>query len=124
MIIGIGVDIAKVSRFKKHINGDNFLNRFFNRNEADLIRSKGAAASQTLAGRFAAREAFFKALGTGFAGFSIKDIDIINNQYGKPEIIPSKIVKIKLDSLASSWKIHLSISHESEYAVAQVILES
>ncbi|OQY36600.1 MAG: holo-[acyl-carrier-protein] synthase [Spirochaetaceae bacterium 4572_7] len=124
MILGIGVDIAKVSRFKNLTDRDGFLGRFFNSDEIDLILSKGATAAQTLAGRFAAREAFFKALGTGFNGFSLKDIDIINNSDGKPIIIPSDIVKKRLNSMGNSWRIHLSISHEVEYAVAQVVLEA
>jgi len=124
VILGIGVDIAKVSRFKNLTDRDGFLGRFFNSDEIDLILSKGATAAQTLAGRFAAREAFFKALGTGFNGFSLKDIDIINNSDGKPIIIPSDIVKKRLNSMGNSWRIHLSISHEVEYAVAQVVLEA
>jgi len=123
MILGIGVDLAKISRFKKLVNKESFLDKFFNIEEIDYINSKGVGAAQSLAGRFAAREAFFKALGTGFTGFSSKDITVINNPEGKPSIIPSNKVKDVLNNKGKNWNIHLSISHEKEYAIAQVILE-
>lgn len=123
MIVGTGVDLAKVSRFKTLLSSGGFLHRFFHEEEIGIIESKGAGAAQTLAGRFAAREAFFKALGTGFSGFSLKDISVINNCSGKPEIVPSEKVREILNSIGDSWSIHLSISHEKEYAIAQVILE-
>ncbi len=123
MILGIGVDLAKISRFKRLINKENFLTKFFNPVEIEYIKSKGVGASQSLAGRFDAREAFFKALGTGFAGFSSRDITVINNSNGRPSIIPSDKVKEVLDNKSDNWNIHLSISHEKEYAIAQVILE-
>ncbi len=124
MIIGTGIDLAKVSRFNKLLEKESFLNKYFHLEEIKSIHSKGAGAAQSLAGRFAAREAFFKALGTGFKGYALKDIKIINNPDGKPEIIPSEIVIKKLDTLGKDWNIHLSISHEKEYAIAQVILEA
>lgn len=124
MILGIGVDLAKVSRFDKLVNNEGFLNKYFHTEEIESIKKKGASASQSLAGRFAAREAFFKAIGTGFNGYNLKDIAVLNNKEGKPEIIPSDIVIKKLDNMGDNWRIHLSISHEKEYAVAQVIVEA
>lgn len=123
MILGIGIDLAKVSRYEKLLEKDGFLERFFPKVEVDYIRSKGAGAAQTMAGRFAAREAFLKALGTGFNGFSPMDITVINNENGRPEISVNKNIKTVLNNMADSWKIHLSISHEKEYAIAQVVLE-
>lgn len=123
MIVGTGIDISQISRFKKFTENEHFLNKYFHIEEIEYIRSKGIGAAQSLAGKFAAREAFFKALGTGFSGFSPKDISIINNSDGRPVVIPGEKVTAKLNSMYKSWKIHLSISHEKEYAVAQVILE-
>ena len=123
MILGIGVDLAKISRFKKLVLKESFLTKFFNPSEIEYINNKGAGAAQSLAGSFAAREAFFKALGTGFRGFSSRDISVIRDPMGKPEIIPSDKLLNILKSKGDSWKIHLSISHEKEYAVAQVLIE-
>lgn len=124
MILGTGIDLAKVSRFQSLLEKDGFLNRYFLPEEIESIKSKGKGSAQSLAGRFAAREAFFKAMGTGFKGFDLKDISVINNSNGKPEILPSPKVVERLNKLGDNWKIHLSISHEKEYAIAQVILEA
>ncbi len=124
MILGIGIDLAKVSRYTKFLNDNHFLEKFFHSAEIVYVKSRGKGAAQSLAGKFAAREAFFKALGTGFHGFSPKDISVINNENGKPEIVPNDKVKKVLDLLATDWRIHLSISHEKDYAIAQVILEA
>ena len=124
MILGIGIDMARVSRYTSFLEKQHFLDKYFHPVEIEYVKSRGAGAAQSLAGKFAAREAFFKALGTGFHGFSPKDISVINNENGKPEIEPNDKVKKELDSLGDNWKIHLSISHEKEYAIAQVILEA
>lgn len=123
MIKGTGIDLTKVQRYEKFLKDDRFLEKYFHEEEILHVKSRGAGAAQSLAGKFAAREAFFKALGTGFRGFSPKDITVINNNDGKPEIQPSSKVREVLDDLGQNWCIHLSISHEKEYAIAQVILE-
>jgi len=124
LILGTGIDMAKVKRFDKFLENEAFLNKYFHKSEIDYVKSKGVSAAQSLAGKFAAREAFFKALGTGFMGFSPRDICVDNNKSGKPYITPNQSVIKELDRLANNWKIHLSISHEKEYAIAQVILEA
>lgn len=124
MILGIGIDMAKVSRFRSFLDKPHFLNKYFHQDEIEYVKSRGAGAAQSLAGKFAAREAFFKALGTGFSGFSPKDISVFNADNGRPYIIPGNRVKQELDSMAENCTIHLSISHEKEYAIAQVILEA
>lgn len=124
MIIGIGIDLAKVERFKKLLENKGFLNKYFHAEEIKYIKSKGLSGAQSMAARFAAREAFFKALGTGFSGYSLKDIKIINNNNGRPEIIPGDNVIEDLNKITPTWKIHLTMSHEKEYAIAQVILEA
>lgn len=123
MICGIGTDIAKVSRFKKWINNVDMINHFFNENEIKNIGCESALC-QHYAARFAAKEAFSKALGTGLSGFSLKDIYIVNDDKGKPTLIvenkAAEIVKEKFGDCS----IHVSLSHEKEYAIAFVIIES
>lgn len=124
MILGIGIDLTKVSRYSSFLDNQGFLTKYFHADEIESVLSKGAGAAQSLAGKFAAREAFFKALGTGFNGFSPKDIKVSSLDSGKPIIIPNQKVIDRLNSISNTWSIHLTISHEKEYAIAQVILES
>lgn len=124
MIVGVGIDLAKVERFKKLLLNDGFLTKYYHSSEIDYIKSKGESGAQSMAARFAAREAFFKALGTGFSGFNLKDIRIDRDEKGRPIIVTGEKVKSILDSSYGSWRVHLSLSHEKEYAIAQVILEA
>jgi holo-[acyl-carrier protein] synthase len=122
MICGIGTDIAKVSRFKKWIDNPEMINHFFNEKEVKDSACESALC-QHYAARFAAKEAFSKALGTGLSGFSLKDIYIVNDDKGKPTLIAenkaAEIVKEKFGECS----IHVSLSHEKEYAIAFVIIE-
>ena len=83
MIAGIGTDIADVRRFKKWVENPEMLDRFFNDKERSSAKSLSALC-QHYAARFAAKEAFSKALGTGLAGFSLKEVYITNDGEGKP----------------------------------------
>ena len=85
MIFGIGTDIAQVNRFEKWVENPQMFMRFFNPAE---IMEKGslAAKCQHYAARFAAKEAFSKALGTGIAGFELKEVYVVNDPLGKPEL--------------------------------------
>lgn len=123
MICGIGTDIAKVSRFEKWIKTPDMINKFFNEKE---IKSNGSEnhLCQHYAARFAAKEAFSKALGTGIVGFSIKDVYIQNDEKGKPLLIIENKAKEILEKLYGQCKIHITLSHEKEYAVAFVIIEN
>ncbi|MGL4986939.1 MAG: holo-ACP synthase [Treponemataceae bacterium] len=118
MILGIGCDIVKVSRFEKWIKNKSLINRYFHQEEIATIKTL-----ETLASRFAAKEAFVKALGTGFRGISLKNICVSSDDLGKPSL------KVYDNALSAMKKknvtaIHLSISHEKEYALAFVILEN
>ena len=114
MLYEVITDLAKISRFDSLIQKDDFLEKYFNQIEIEYVKSRGKAGNSSLAGRFAAREAFFKALGTGFSSFSPKDITILNDSKGKPYIEPGDKVIQHLNRLAENWFIHLSISHEKE----------
>ena len=125
-IIGNGVDIVDNKRIEKLLLNDNFLNRIFTYNEI-----KGSKKSQNkinfFAKRFAAKEAFVKALGTGFRNnINFSDIEIINNKKGKPEIKISKKIKYLISRKFKSKKpkIYVSLSDEKKHSIAYVILEN
>ena len=125
-IIGNGVDIVDNKRIEKLLLNDNFLNRIFTNNE---IKSSKKSQNKVnfFAKRFAAKEAFVKALGTGFRNnISFSDIEIINNKKGKPEIKISKKIKnlISRKFKSKKPKIYVSLSDEKKHSIAYVILEN
>ncbi|HAC31061.1 MAG TPA: holo-[acyl-carrier-protein] synthase [Treponema sp.] len=126
MIYGIGTDIAKVSRFEKWALDSDLTDRFFNSKElfeGDAASHLGAA-SRHYAARFAAKEAFAKALGTGFTGLCLSDFYVAKDERGKPYFVfGDKTKKILDNSLANYYNIQLSLSHENEFAVAFVVIE-
>ena len=123
--LGIGVDIVENSRIRKSINNKKFLLRIFTKNEiAQSIKTNSKVAF--FSKRFAAKEAFSKALGLGFRkNLNFKDISIVNNKYGKPSIkIKDKLQNIiKKQFKTNKVNILLSISDENKYSIAFVILE-
>ena len=115
-----GVDIIEIHRIKQVLDryGERFLNRLFTPNEIDYCRGR----APNLAGRFAAKEATMKALGTGARGVSWKDIEVVRADSGAPSV--------KLYGRAENraeWlhvvEISVSISHSREYAVAFVVAQ-
>jgi holo-[acyl-carrier protein] synthase len=124
MVYGIGVDIVKIGRFEDALErwGDRLRTRVFTPQELSSCRSKTRPARH-LALRFAAKEAFLKALGRGmFQGIAWHDIEITNDHSGRPHMK----VRGKAERLCREKgirEIFVSISHEAEYGVAQVLLE-
>ena len=123
-IHGIGTDIVKISRIKKTINKKSLLTRLFNKDEISKCK-KMKNISSCFAKRFAAKEAFSKALGTGIAkGINFKEIVILNQKNGKPYIKlfnkTKKTVKKKFKN--KKIKISLSLTDEDKYAVAFVTI--
>ena len=114
MIIGTGVDITEVSRLRHAIEkwGDDFLNRIFTKQELENAR-KRTTLYQHLAGRFAAKEAVFKARGDIRLNF--KDIEILNDTEGKPHCVI-------LNKSGEKIEVLISISHVKSYAVASAII--
>lgn len=101
-----------------------FAERVFTPREREYCEAKRAAAPQSYAGRFAAKEAFLKALKTGWRGkITWTDIEVINDAEGVPRLEISGEARRLLETLGAG-RVHVSISHTSEHAVAQVILES
>ncbi|MDP8221344.1 MAG: holo-ACP synthase [Candidatus Stygibacter frigidus] len=122
MIIGIGSDLIEVSRIEKNISKPQFLNKVFTEKELELCQHKQSQV-QSLAARFAAKEACMKALGSGWAeGVSFKDIEILNNGMGAPEIILHGSTKARAEAL-KVVNIFVTLSHLKEIAGATVILE-
>jgi len=123
-IFGIGVDIVEIDRIVSSIerHGQSFAEKILHHNEFEhYLELK--FKERYLAKRFAAKEAFAKALGTGLVdGITLPRIEIVNYDSGKPHIVLHEKAKEIFDSL-NLHSIHLSISDEKKYAVAQVILE-
>ena len=125
MIYGIGVDIASIERFQRFIDVGNsaIMERLFTQSERSKCGGRKDAAS-CLAARFAAKEAFLKALGTGLRdGISWHDLEVSNNALGKPELLLSgkAAEQFQANRLAT---VHLSLSHDGGSAIAMVVLES
>ena len=124
MIYGVGTDLVNIDRVKKILskNRDGFVKRVLSKYEQALFKNKSDRAAYC-AKRFAAKEAFAKALGTGIGrvvGF--QDLTVRNNENGKPHFIPSE--KLRQYLVEKNIKqAHLSISDERQNAIAFVVLE-
>ena len=124
-ILGIGVDIIKNKRIENSIKNKKFLQRIFNKEEMDIIKKEKVKKS-FYAKRFAAKESFSKAIGTGFRKeLNFKDIIILNNKLGKPFYKKTK----KLNNIIfkkfniRNYNLFLSISDEKDYSIAFTILQ-
>ena len=124
MIVSTGIDIVEVYRIAETMTRTpRFTERVFTQGEQTYCDAKGAAAAQSYAGRFAAKEAFLKALQTGWRGkITWHDIEILNDDQGVPSLNLSGEAS-NLFTASGATVAHLSISHTSEHAVAQVIFE-
>ncbi|ERI94335.1 holo-[acyl-carrier-protein] synthase [Clostridiales bacterium oral taxon 876 str. F0540] len=123
MITGVGVDIVEIRRIKEAVErNDNFIDKLFSREEIDYLRSRGMRP-EYVAGRFAAKEAVAKALGTGFRGFSFRDIVIDRTALGKPIVVLKGKAKV-IAQKSGDYKIHLSISHGEDSAIAYAMIEN
>lgn len=122
MIVGIGVDVVHVKRMRRWSSIPGLPQRYFHPDELNEALSRGAGTDLSLSARFAAKEAFGKALGTGLSGIVLKDIMVINHFNGKPEI---KVLGTAQQALEKSGanRIHLSLTHEKDNAIAMVVLE-
>jgi len=121
MIIGIGTDIIEIKRIEKVINRTHsFIEKSFTNNEIEYFRSKGLKGN-VIAGNFAAKEAISKAIGTGFRGFGLKDIEVLRDELGKPIVKLSDKIYELLD--VKEFNIHISISHSKDNAIAYAVME-
>ncbi len=126
MILGIGFDLTSLPRIESMLRryGTRFIERILTEKERAALPSTPAGASAYLAGRFAAKEAAVKALGTGFSlGIGMHDAEILPLASGKPELVFHRKAAERA-ALMGVRSIHVSISHERDTAGAIVILES
>ncbi|MEO5774904.1 MAG: holo-ACP synthase [Sphingomicrobium sp.] len=128
MIVGIGSDLCNIDRIQNSLDrwGDRFLNRVFTEIERKKAASRPHTVAGTLAKRFAAKEAFSKAVGTGFKrGVFMKDIGVVNAPSGAPTLDLTGGAKLRLDALAPQGHaidIHLTMTDDHPWAQAFVIL--
>lgn len=115
-IKGIGIDMVEIARIASAVKstGDKFLKRIYTPHELSYCQRRKKMKFPELAARFAAKEAYTKALGTGMRNITWKQIETINDNKGKPLLrVNGKLVK----------KAQISLSHSKEHAIAMVILE-
>jgi holo-[acyl-carrier protein] synthase len=128
MIVGLGSDLCNIERIERSLDrwGDRFLARVFTEVERRKAASRPHTRAGTLAKRFAAKEAFSKAVGTGFRrGVHMKDIGVVNLPSGQPTLSLSGGAKARLDALAPEGHaidIHLTMTDDHPWAQAFVIL--
>ena len=124
VIIGNGVDIVENKRIKNSLKIKGFINRVFTQNEINKSK-KLSNKTNFFAKRFAAKEAFVKAIGEGFRNnINFNDIDISNDNKGKPSINISNNIKnfLKKKLKLNKYKIFLSLSDEKKHSIAYVII--
>ncbi len=130
MIVGLGSDLCNIERIQNSLDrfGDRFLNRVFTDVELAKARRRPFTAAGTLAKRFAAKEAFSKAVGTGFKrGVFMKDIEVANLPSGAPTLRLAGGAAERLDALTPAghaMRVHLTITDDHPWAQAFVILEA
>jgi holo-[acyl-carrier protein] synthase len=125
MAIFCGVDIVEIDRIKHSFDtcGVEFKNRVYTENESDYCESRKAVKFESYSARFAAKEAVSKAFGTGIgSGIKWKDIEILNDEHGKPYVVLADRAKEIYEEMRGSG-ISISLSHCKHYAVAYVVIE-
>ncbi|MBR1398433.1 MAG: holo-ACP synthase [Selenomonadaceae bacterium] len=122
MIKGIGTDIIEIGRVRRALKNEHFIERVYTKREQDYCNSRGRQAAASYAVRFAGKEAFFKAIGTGIV-CEMTSVEIINDSAGCPQInVSGKVEKILTQLNVNN--IHISLSHSKDYANAVCIIES
>lgn len=124
MIIGIGIDLVECDRF---LDWSAFKKqRIFTKKELEYADNDNANSERHLANFWAAREAFLKAIGTGFGDdIAFSDVSVVHNDNGRPELLISGGAKSALKELSGgNANIHLSITDQGDYCAAMVIIES
>lgn len=123
MILGIGCDLIDVERFKKALHQRGFKERVFTAEEITYCTGTHGDKNESYAARFAAKEAFLKALGTGLRGGSLTEITVTNDALGKPQIELTGYFA-ELVAAKGVLAIQVSLSHIKTTAMAVVILET
>ena len=121
MIVGIGNDIIEIERIEKAISKEGFKNKIYTQRELENIEKRGNR-TETYAGIFSAKEAISKAIGTGVREFSLTDLEILNDDLGKPYVVVSEKLDKILKAKKEDYQIEISISHSKKYATAMAII--
>ena len=121
MIVGIGNDIIEIERVEKAILKEGFKNKVYTQKELENIEKRGNR-TETYAGIFSAKEAISKAIGTGVREFSLTDLEILNDDLGKPYVVVSEKLNKILKNKKEDYQIEISISHSKKYAMAMAII--
>ena len=121
MIVGIGNDIIEIERIEKAISKEGFKNKVYTQRELENIEKRGNR-TETYAGIFSAKEAISKAIGTGVREFSLIDLEILNDDLGKPYVVVSEKLDKILRNKKEDYQIEISISHSKKYAIAMAII--
>lgn len=120
MIFGTGIDIVEIYRIRNAIvKNHNFIDKLFTKSEIEYFKKRNLLP-EVVAGNFAGKEAIAKALGTGFRKFSLKDIEILRDELGAPVAFLYGAAK---ELVKEPYKLHISISHSRENAIAYAVLE-
>jgi len=120
LIVGIGTDLVENQRLDKWLMKPKLLSKYFTERELKDVGSS-SHPSASLAARFAAKEAFGKAMGTGLRGLSLRDIETRRDLMGKPHLYLTGSAQRLLEDRGA--RAHLSLSHEAAYSLAFVVLE-
>lgn len=127
MIIGVGTDLVEIVRVKEYLEGKSghrFAERVLTPGERMLAASKGRRFAEFTAGRFAAKEAVVKALGTGIGAVTgFQDIEVLPGPLGRPEAVLSAASLKRLGYPAEDLRIHVSITHTAQTASAYAVAE-
>lgn len=125
MAIFCGVDIVEIDRIRQSFEtiGDNFRDRVFTEAEIAYCEARKVARFESYAARFAAKEAVSKAFGTGIGGVGWRDIEVLNDEKGKPYVVLSDTAKDIFNQM-KGLGISLSLSHCKQYAVAYAVIEA
>ncbi len=130
MIVGLGSDLCNIERIQSSLDrfGDRFLQRVFTEVEQAKAARRPFTRAGTLAKRFAAKEAFSKAVGTGFAaGVFMRDIGVVNAPSGAPTLSLTGGAKARLDAMIPAGhvaRVHLTMTDDHPWAQAFVIIEA
>jgi len=121
MIVGIGNDIIEIERVEKAISKEGFIAKVYTQREIENIVKRGNR-TETYAGIFSAKEAISKAIGTGVREFALTDLEILNDDLGKPYVIVSDKLNKIIQRKKENYQIEIAISHSKKYATAIAII--
>ena len=121
MIVGTGIDLIEVERIRGALNKPGFLERVYTKAEQEYLTEK-KQSPECAAGIFAAKEAVAKALGTGFHGFGLRDIEIVHDALGRPAVRLYGGAESRRQEIHCG-RLHVSITHIKSMAAAQAVAE-